>query len=77
MVTHASDTLVDRNGAAAPYPRLPRALQDPVRDEERKRRVCRAHAKFGYSQSEIARFLGLHYSTVSQIIKETGSGLES
>ena len=45
--------------------------------DRRNRRVCRAHAKFGYSQSEIARFLGLHYSTVSRIIKETGSGLES
>jgi AraC-like DNA-binding protein len=36
---------------------------------ERNRRIVRAHLAHGYTLAEIARHGGLHYTTVSKIVK--------
>ena len=38
--------------------------------EERNEAILSAHLEYGYSLSEIARHLGLHYTTISKIVKE-------
>jgi REP element-mobilizing transposase RayT len=38
--------------------------------QERNEAILSAHLEYGYSLSEIARHLGLHYTTISKIVKE-------
>lgn len=38
---------------------------------ERNKTILRAHEKQGYSQKEIADWLGIHYSTISKLLKKT------
>lgn len=49
------------------------ALFDPMQSDSdktaRNALICAAHVEHGYSMAAIARHLGLHYSTVSQIVK--------
>jgi REP element-mobilizing transposase RayT len=40
--------------------------------ENRNRSIHQAHVTHAYTLSEIARHLGLHYTTVSKIVKRTG-----
>lgn len=37
--------------------------------EERNKVITRAHIEYGYRLKQIAEFLGIHYSTVSKVIK--------
>ncbi len=59
--------------------RLPLAEIFGDRKSKRKRdeAICESHVAHGYSQSEIASFLGIHYTTVSRAIRRLrmGSGL--
>ena len=44
---------------------------DVIRNREiRNERVGKAVGEWGYSQREVADYLGLHYSTLSRILKE-------
>ena len=56
--------LVDR----PPLSRLLRPYAEKER-EERDRAICAAHLDHGYSLAEIGSVLGLHYSTISKILK--------
>jgi DNA-directed RNA polymerase specialized sigma24 family protein len=38
--------------------------------KERNRRIAQAVLEHGYSQTEIARHLGMHYSTISNLLRE-------
>ena len=40
----------------------------------RNEAIRRAHVEHGYSQSEIGRVVGLHYSTISRIVSEEAGG---
>ncbi len=44
--------------------------EDGETREERNEAILSAHLEYGYSLSEIARHLGLHYTTISKIVKE-------
>ena len=46
---------------------------------ERNRMIRIACEEYGYTMTEVARHPGLHYSTVSKVLKpeKLGSGLES
>jgi predicted transcriptional regulator len=37
--------------------------------DDRNRAIVAAHVRYGYTLSEIGRHLGIHYTTVSKIIK--------
>ncbi len=37
---------------------------------KRNRKIAQAVLEHGYSQSEIARHLGMHYSTISNLLRE-------
>jgi REP element-mobilizing transposase RayT len=68
-------------------PRTQRYLDRPSLDDlfaeaetkaKRNRLIVAAHLDFGYSQQEIAKHLGIHYSTVSRIFqKAIGKGKTS
>lgn len=51
-------------------PTLGKLLTDKVRDErgERDRKIVEAVERYGYSQKEVADFLGIHYSTISKLV---------
>jgi putative transposase len=53
-------------------PTLEKILQeDIIRDKrKRNRKIAEAAFKHGYNQSEIARHLGLHYSTISNLLRQ-------
>ena len=38
----------------------------------RDKLIAEAVQRYGYSQKELAGFLGLHYSTISRLVKEVG-----
>jgi len=57
--------LVDRPALS----RLLRPYAQKERDE-RDRAICAAHLDHGYSLAEIGSALGLHYSTISKIVKQ-------
>jgi len=44
--------------------------QDGETRQERNEAILSAHLEYGYSLSEIARHVGLHYTTISKIVKE-------
>jgi putative transposase len=45
--------------------------ENTIRDKrKRNSRIARAALEYGYSQSEIARHLGLHYSAISNLLRE-------
>lgn len=45
-----------------------------IEKNKRDKRICDAHIRYGYTLKEIAEYLGIHYTTVSKIIK---SGVRS
>jgi len=61
-----------RNFGRPSLPELWGSLK-PGSRRERNRVIYRAHVEYGYSQKEIADFVGLHYSTVSRAITQTQS----
>ena len=44
----------------------------PRRKAVRDKLIAEAVKRYGYSQQELAAFLGLHYSTISRLVKEVG-----
>lgn len=62
---------VPRAQLLAHRPALAELFTDPVRLDKAARDVAiaRAHREFGYSLADIARAAGMHYSTVSRIVK--------
>jgi hypothetical protein len=52
-------------------PPLEKLFAPVTQDDKRTRNqtICNAYLEFGYSMASIARHIGLHYSTVSKIIK--------
>jgi REP element-mobilizing transposase RayT len=44
---------------------------------ERNRRIAEAHLRHGYTLTEIGRYLGLHYTTVSRIVTAAESNPET
>ena len=62
---------VPRAQLHAHRPALAELFADPARIDKAARDVAitRAHREFGYSLAEIARAAGIHYSTVSRVIK--------
>lgn len=69
----AGETLheVPRAQLLAHRPALGELFADPARLDKASRDavITRAHREFGYSLAEIARATGIHYSTVSRVIK--------
>jgi hypothetical protein len=53
-------------------PRLSKIFEKADNKEERNKRMHAAHTKHDYTLKEIADHLGIHYSTASKAIKETG-----
>jgi DNA-binding NarL/FixJ family response regulator len=53
-------------------PTLEKILQEHILRDKRKRnrKIAEAVLKHGYRQSEIARHLGMHYSTISNLLRE-------
>jgi hypothetical protein len=53
-------------------PTLEKILQENILRDRRKRnrKIAEAVFKHGYRQSEIARHLGMHYSTISNLLRE-------
>ncbi|BCB97161.1 hypothetical protein JZK55_20830 [Dissulfurispira thermophila] len=52
--------------------------QDVLKDRvKRNRRIYEAVMEHGYSQSEVAEFIGIHYSRVSRIVKRKGEVAKS
>ncbi len=44
---------------------------------ERNRRIAEAHLRHGYTLTEIGRYVGLHYTTVSRIVSAARSNHET
>jgi predicted transcriptional regulator len=65
-----SDTLaeVPRIQRYADRPELKKLFRETGRDD-RNRAIVEAHVRYGYTLGEIGRHLGIHYTTVSKIIK--------
>jgi hypothetical protein len=39
---------------------------------ERNRRIAQAHTDYGYTLAAIGHALGLHYTTISKVVKAQG-----
>ena len=88
LLGHATfvEAMRPRLQAARTLPDVPRvqryadrpALETLFRDHqamtkpERNRRIALAHCDYGYALSAIGRALGLHYTTVSKVVKAQG-----
>ncbi|MBI4378371.1 MAG: hypothetical protein HY578_04655 [Nitrospinae bacterium] len=46
--------------------------EETTNKDKRNKEIYNAHMKFGYTLKEIAYYLGIHYTTVSKVIKEVG-----
>lgn len=57
----------------AARPKLEEIFAEVKDKKERNRKIVEAVETHKYMQSEVAKFLGIHYSTVSTIIKKTAS----
>jgi REP element-mobilizing transposase RayT len=70
-------SLVQNSSTLAEIPRIQRYADRPALKElfqvigrsERNRAITAAHVTCGYTLSEIGRHLGIHYTTVSKIVK--------
>ncbi len=60
---------VPRNQRFMNRPSLEYLFADVSDRISRNRAICTAHINHGYSQQEIAKHSGMHYSTISKIIK--------
>jgi AraC-like DNA-binding protein len=47
-----------------------------ARRDRRNAAIRQAHRDYGYSLAEIARYLGLHYSTVSRIASADDASIQ-
>jgi REP element-mobilizing transposase RayT len=70
-------SLIQSSDTLAEVPRIQRYADRPelkdlfyaTQRHERNEAIIAAHVKYGYTLSEIGRYLGIHYTTVSKIIK--------
>lgn len=64
-------TEIPRKQRLVHRPALEYVLADETRTNkgERNKAILTAHLEYGYSLSEIARYLGLHYTTISKIVR--------
>jgi REP element-mobilizing transposase RayT len=69
LTQQADLTEIPRDQRFAVRPPLKRLLPRSGPKADRDEAIVRAHVSHGYSQQEIAGFVGLHYSTVSRIIQ--------
>jgi len=66
-----------------PSPALPILLADFIKlsssiadfgikkdKQKRNKKIIEAVKQYGYSQNEIAEYLGMHYSTISRLLKD-------
>ncbi len=62
---------IPRAQRLAHRPSLKALFTKSVRENKasRDKAICDAHSKYGYTMAAIAREVGLHYSTVSKVIK--------
>jgi len=44
-------------------------------DDKREMKIYQANQKYGYTLREIGQYLGLHYTTISKIIKRVKNGV--
>ena len=63
------ETEIPRSARFAGRPLLTELFHADLADSERNKTIARAHLQYGYSQQEISVQTGLHYSTVSRIIR--------
>ena len=73
MVTHdhSSETpLAHRNAGRPELSELISTKKDLTK-EQRNQLIYKAHVDYGYKLNEIAESLGVHYTTVSKIVKKT------
>ena len=63
------ETEIPRSARFAGRPSLAKLFHPGSPKSRRDQMIARAHLQHGYSQQEIASQIGLHYSTVSRIIK--------
>jgi len=63
---------IPRSQRFASRPTLEKLFEEKtIKDkEERNRKIAQAVLEYGYSQTEIVRILGLHYSTISNLLRE-------
>jgi AraC-like DNA-binding protein len=54
---------------------LSKIFEKADKKDERNKRMLAAHMKYGYSLKDLADHLGIHYSRVSEAIKELGGEL--
>jgi REP element-mobilizing transposase RayT len=50
-------------------PGIPELFEKTIDKEERDKVIYTAHVKYGYTYKEIAEYLGLHYTTISKVIR--------
>ena len=60
---------IPKRQRAAHRPALATLLKGATSKTTRDALIARAHVEYGYTQAEIGRALGLHYATVSRIVK--------
>jgi len=66
-----TDREIPRAQRLANRPPLREILSRGRDGESRDRRICRAYQEWGYTMSEIADYIGVHYATVSRTIKRS------
>jgi hypothetical protein len=55
-------------------PALSKIFGDTRKGVARDERIYTAHVRYGYTLTEIGDFLGIHYSTVSKVLKKVKRG---
>ena len=63
-------TEIPRTQRYATRPSLEELFQT---NNTRQMKIYQANQKFGYTLKEIGHYLGLHYTTISKIIKKVGN----
>ena len=63
-------TEIPRKQLYATRPSLDKIFQTK---DKREIKIYQANQKYGYTLKEIGQYLGLHYTTVSKIIKKVGN----
>jgi len=65
---------IPRKQLYATRPSLEKIFQT---NDKRERKIYQANQNYGYALKEIAEYLGLHYTTISKIIKKIESEEEN
>ena len=51
-------------------PKLSQVFSEIRDKKERNEKICTVYIEYGYTLKKIADYLGIHYSTVSRVIKD-------